>query len=294
MRFKVIMGIDMETDVGSWSSEYRGVQEGTPRLLELFDRHGVKGTFFWVGVAAQANPDIAQRVAEAGHEIGFHSLYHETVGDELFPIPGVYPLLPEELEHRLVLNKAMVRAATGVEPTSFRSPRLFGGTNVVNVLERLGVLADASYPMYYYRKQLEPYHPSSRDWTEKGELRLLEIPNFADLSMVSNDKYGRDRDQWPLFRTEGAESLLKHVRGYLDFAKGRVAGEPVLCFYFHPWEFAEMPQGEIYSGEGYVKPDAFCVRNCGDFALTQMDALLSALKEMGGEFATCADMARNA
>jgi hypothetical protein len=53
-----------------------------------------------------------------------------------------------------------------------------------------------------------------------------------------------------------------------------------------------MPQGEIYSGEGYVKPDPFIVRNCGDYAARQMDILISALKSMGAEFTTCRDLAR--
>jgi peptidoglycan/xylan/chitin deacetylase (PgdA/CDA1 family) len=293
MRFNVVFGIDMETDIGSWTPGYRGVREGTPLLLDLFAKRDVEATFFWVGIAARDNPGMAKRVAQAGHETGFHSLYHETVGDALFPIPGVYPLLPEELENRLAIAKNLVREATGVEPTSFRSPRLFGSTHLVNVLERLGIGVDSSYPMYYFRKRLEPYHPSALDWTEKGEMKILEIPNFADLSMDSHDQYGRDRDQWPLFRTESAESLMKHIEGFLEFTKGRLEGDPVLCFYFHPWEFVEMPQGEIYSGEGYVRPDPFIVRNCGEYALAQMDILISALKAAGGEFLTCRDLARH-
>ena len=32
----VLFGIDMETDVGSFTPFYEGVNNGTPRLLELF------------------------------------------------------------------------------------------------------------------------------------------------------------------------------------------------------------------------------------------------------------------
>ena len=252
MKADIVFGIDMETDVGSWTPEYRGIREGTRQLLDLFERHGIRCTFFWVGTAAKENPRQAREVHEAGHEIGFHSLYHETVGDSLFPIPGVYPVLPEELEHRLVLARQMVREASGVDPTAFRAPRLFGGTNLVNVLERLGVESDASYPMYFYKKQLSPYHPSRDDWTERGDLRIVEIPNFADLSINSSDEYGRDRDQWPLFRTESAGAVMDHVRGFLEYADKHHGDSTVLCFYFHPWEFVEMPQGDIFIGEGNV------------------------------------------
>jgi len=291
MKAEIVFGIDMETDVGSWTSGYRGIREGTRKLLDLFERRGARCTFFWVGTAAKENPAEARAVAEAGHEIGFHSLYHETVGDSLFPIPGVYPILPEELEHRLVLARHMVRQASGVEPTSFRAPRLFGGTNLLNVLERLGIASDASYPMYYYQKQIAPYHPSRDDWKEKGDLSIVEIPNFADLSITSHDEFGRDRDQWPLFRTESAAAVMDHIRGFLSYAGKNGADSVVLCFYFHPWEFVEMPEGDIFIGEGNVRPDPFIVKNCGPYALQEMDNLVGALKAEGFAFKTCAQIA---
>lgn len=41
---------------------------------------------------------------------------------------------------------------------------------------------------------------------QKGDLKLLEIPNFCDIVMESEDSpLERDRDQWAQFRTEGAE-----------------------------------------------------------------------------------------
>ncbi|MDD3367149.1 MAG: polysaccharide deacetylase family protein [Sphaerochaetaceae bacterium] len=292
MEFTVILGMDMETDIGSWSSEQKGIREGTPYLLDLFERKDIPATFFWVGATAQENPDMVRATAQSNHEVGFHSLYHETVGDPLFPIPGVYPVLPEELENRLRKNKQIVWDAAGKEPTSFRAPRLFGGTHLVNTLEKMGVVSDASYPMYFYKERLQPYHPSADDWTQEGDLKIIEIPNFADLSIESNDPYGRDRDQWPLFRTEGAEALMVHVRNYLAYVAERKIENPVLCFYFHPWEFVEMPQGEIYSGEGYVRPDPFIVLNCGDYARRQFEKLLDELEKLGGQFSTCLECAR--
>ena len=104
-------------------------------------------------------------------------------------------------------------------------------------------------------------------------MRLLEIPNFADMAMESKDPYGRDRDQWPIFRTESAEALMKHIRSFLEFIRGK-HDQACLCFYFHPWEFWPMPQGPIHYGEGTVIPDPFIVKNCGDYALKQLDLLI--------------------
>ena len=87
---------------------------------------------------------------------------------------------------------------------SFRAPRLWGSTAMVNALEDLNYVADASYPLFFYQKRLAPYHPARTDWTAEGDMRIVEIPNFADMTIESKDPHGRDRDSWPLFRTEGA------------------------------------------------------------------------------------------
>jgi peptidoglycan/xylan/chitin deacetylase (PgdA/CDA1 family) len=304
----VILGLDVETDCGSWYNTYEGMVHGTPLLLDLFRERSVTGTFFVTGHAAQEHPETVRAIAAAGHEVGCHSLYHETVGEPLFPIPGVTPLLPEEIEHRLEVATDLVTAAlrsaspspkrsagegaggeASARPVSFRCPRLFGGTHVVRALERLGYAADASYPLYFYQQRLAPYHPSAEDWTQPGSLRLLEIPNFADLTVDSQDPYGRDRDQWPLFRTESAAALLVHVDNYLAHVRERSV-PPVLCFYFHPWEFLPMPES-MYLGEGTVIPDPFLLKNCGPYALQQFALTIEGLQSRGAEFTTCRQLA---
>jgi len=287
---QVVLGFDMETDVGSFTPFYEGVKHGTPVLLDVLDRQGVTATFYFTGDCVRKNPGVARAVRDAGHEAGCHSLYHETVGDPLFDIPGIPPLLPEEVPHRLKVATELVAEAAGERPISFRAPRLFGSTAMVNALDALGYATDATYPMYYYRERLRPYHPSAEEWTREGDLRILELPNFADLSMESADPYGRDRDQWPLFRTEGASAVLKHIDGFLGYCAARKAA-PFLCFYFHPWEFHEMPQGEIHFGEASVRPDPFIVKNCGKYATRQFEELLAALKDRGAEFRQARQMA---
>jgi len=287
----VVLGFDMETDVGSWSPYYEGLKTGTPKLLQVLDSCHVQGTFFFTGTAARKFPDVVRTVAEAGQEVGCHSLYHETLGDPIFSIPGIEPLLPEEVALRLQRATEWVAESLGEQPVSFRCPRLWGSTAVVNALEALGYVADASYPLYYYKEQLAPYHPSSDDWTQPGELNLLEIPNFADMAVESQDKYGRDRDQWPLFRTEGAEALMEHVNSFIDHVYARDL-PAVLCFYMHPWEFAPMPESFHY-GEGTVVPDAILVKNCGDYALEQLEKLIRALQERRASFLTTMQLAEH-
>jgi hypothetical protein len=64
----------------------------------------------------------------------------------------------------------------------------------------------------------------------------------------------------------------------------------VLCFYFHPWEFVEMPT-EMHYGEGSVVPDYFLVKNCGDYAVEQLGVLMEMLSERGARYMTAAGLA---
>lgn len=287
----VVFGIDMETDIGSFTANYEGVTHGTPRLLELFQRRGIPATFFWTGHAAENNPAMVRRVRDAGHETGCHGLYHETLGDPLFPLPNNWPVLPSEVEGRIQAGTDLVERHAGVRPVSFRCPRLWGSTTVVRVLEKLGYVSDASLPLYFYRTMIKPYHPSARDWTQPGRLKLVEIPNFCDLSMESQDpEYQRDRDQWPLFRTRSARALLEKVDAFTAYVRERGV-RPVLCFYFHPWEFHEMPKGWIDFGEAAVKPQAFIVKNTGAKAVAQFDRLCAGLERRGARFVTAGELA---
>ena len=68
--FDVVLGFDMETDIGSFTPFYEGVKRGTPQVLKLLRQHDIRATFFWTGHAAETNPEMVRRVRAAGHETG--------------------------------------------------------------------------------------------------------------------------------------------------------------------------------------------------------------------------------
>ncbi|HSV31483.1 MAG TPA: polysaccharide deacetylase family protein [Atribacteraceae bacterium] len=286
---RVVIGIDTETDVGSFTPFYSGLENGLPLLLELFGKKSVPATFFFVAEAAQKFPALTREVMKRGFEVGCHTIHHETIGDPLFDIPLVKPVLPEEVPNRLRRATSMISEVIGSSPVSFRAPRLWGSTTMVNSLEELGYVADATYPMYYFEERIAPYHPSATDWTQEGDLKILEIPNFADLSLPRKDPWGRNRDQWPIFRTAGADVLISHIDNFIALATSRNV-TPVLCFYFHPWEFIEMPSRFDF-GEASVEPSPFIIRNCGFYALQELGRLIDLLRGRDAEFYSAAGMA---
>jgi len=119
-----------------------------PRLLELFERLGVRATFFVVGSSLdpELGAPLAQQIVDAGHEVGNHTESHPYDLIELGPAARM---------HEVILGEDAIEAATGVKPRGFRAP----GYNVDDAL--LELLADGGYlydssvfpcPPYYAAK----------------------------------------------------------------------------------------------------------------------------------------------
>ena len=282
----VIFGFDMETDIGSYLKSYRGVQEGTYRILDILGRYGVSATFFFTGDSARHNEKVVRDVAAKGYDVGCHSLKHETVGDAHFDMPADSPILEEEVEHRLELNKRIVQELSGIEPISFRAPRLWQGQAQLEALEKLGFRVDASYSVFAHKERLVPYHPSRSNWLEPGDMRILEIPNFAfDPSSHNFDKFFCKNDQWPLLRLLGARFVFERLAPVIE-GQGQLTDRCVLLFYLHPWEFEPMPGKYVYSeGTMHFRPELH--KNCGPKMATEFERFVQMTQDDGCQFVSC-------
>jgi peptidoglycan-N-acetylglucosamine deacetylase len=263
------------------------VRLATPHILKTLSANGIPATFFFTGDAARACPEAVQAVLGAGHEVGCHTLQHESLGDPLWDAPGPLPVLPEEVEHRIALATDVLTTIAGVQPFSFRCPRGWSSNAVVRAIEHLGYGADSSYQSYYFAKQFVPFHPSAECWHEPGDLRLLEVPLSSDLTVSSADPFRRDCDLWPGLRVEGGAAFKKRIDRTAEILRSR--GLPaVICHALHPWEFLPMPALLEY-GEARIEMAEFLWRNTGDAHLASLDELLSLLRADGAVFWTVKD-----
>nr|WP_305123488.1 polysaccharide deacetylase family protein [Roseomonas sp. GC11] len=83
-----------------------------PRMLDLLDRFGVRGSFFVPGAVAEANPDLLPALLARGHEIGLHGWFHEIVAQSS----------DAEFTAALEASLDLFRHQTGQAPRLFRSP----------------------------------------------------------------------------------------------------------------------------------------------------------------------------
>jgi polysaccharide deacetylase family protein (PEP-CTERM system associated) len=100
------------SDPESWKDAPSLVVGDTEVLLRLLDEAGARGTFVAVGWIAERYPELIERIAAAGHEIGCHGYYHRLV----------YELEPEEFRADLGRALELLRDLSGQPVRTFRAP----------------------------------------------------------------------------------------------------------------------------------------------------------------------------
>ena len=158
-------GVDVDA-VAGWLGSYGGEDSpddisrglfagevGSPRLLKLFERFGIKTTWFIPGHSIETFPEQMAAVAAAGHEIGIHGYSHEN------PIE----MTPEQEE--AVLDKCidLVTQLSGRRPTGYVAPWWEFSQVSNELLLKKGIKYDHSL----MHRDYEPYYVRVGDsWTK--------------------------------------------------------------------------------------------------------------------------------
>ena len=82
----------------------------TPRILKALKQYHAHATFFVLGGAAKAHPDLVKRIAAEGNCVGSHSYSHPQSTS------------PAQAGRELAQTAKLITLATGRRPTCFRPP----------------------------------------------------------------------------------------------------------------------------------------------------------------------------
>jgi peptidoglycan-N-acetylglucosamine deacetylase len=104
--------------------------EVTPRVLEILDAHGVRGTFFCIAENAARYPDLCREIVRRGHSIENHSCGHAPT----FAMLGMGGIRKE-----LAAAQATLIEHTGKAPRFFRPPAGFRNPMLDPVLHEMGL-----------------------------------------------------------------------------------------------------------------------------------------------------------
>jgi peptidoglycan/xylan/chitin deacetylase (PgdA/CDA1 family) len=105
-----------------------GVYEGTPRLLNLFDKHGIKVTAFMIGQAVDKDPALAKEVVRRGHEAAAHGRTWS----------ASYDLSPADERQFIVDNMHSIERATGQTPKGWSAYWVRNSPQTLDILKELG------------------------------------------------------------------------------------------------------------------------------------------------------------
>jgi peptidoglycan/xylan/chitin deacetylase (PgdA/CDA1 family) len=269
------------------------VLQGMPRLLDLYERYSVKGTFFFTGYVAKLRPKLVRMASGKGHEIGSHGMNHR--------VEQAFDILPfdTQVDH-LKGSKEILEDICGQEVVSFRAPAARANYNLPRALEEAGFKIDSSVSsqrldmMFSFGslKKLNwitaprlPYFADRYNIFKRGASSILEIPISA---------FG-----FPYIGTfmRIAPSLNRLTR-YLLYLETLLNHRPFV-FLTHPNEFIDEDREEGVSQRrgktlvSYLLGDLLRhrlkVRNLGQAALPLLERELSFFSKRGFSFVTCRD-----
>ena len=129
-------------DRKDWHQWPSRVVANTHRVLDLFDQHNAKGTFFFVGWVAERFPHLVREVQARGHELACHSYWHRTV----------YSITPDEFREDTRQAKKAIEDAAGVPITGYRAP---SWSITKSSLWALDILAEEGFT---YDSSIYPIH----------------------------------------------------------------------------------------------------------------------------------------
>jgi len=119
-------------DIGGFSPQF-----GVPRVLELLNKHDIKGTFFVPGWDAERYPDSIKEIAEDGHEIAAHGYTHENFAK----------LTPNEEKEVFEKAHKILTDITGAPPRGFRAAA-YGrpiSAKTLSFCHNMGYIYDSSF-----------------------------------------------------------------------------------------------------------------------------------------------------
>ena len=131
------ISIAMRDRFGKHIPQTRRVVDLTGKLLDLLERHSVKGTFFILGQVAEEFPGLVRDIQSSGHEIGVHGHDHHVF----------HKLTPEQARDELYRGKSVLEDVTGIKMRGHRAPAFSINQStawVLDLLLELGFEYDSS------------------------------------------------------------------------------------------------------------------------------------------------------
>lgn len=245
-----VLTIDIEDYWSIFSRDWLGIDaepttavlKNTEWFLETLERLNVKATVFVLGEVAKRFPRLIRKVAEAGHEIGSHGLYHKQI----------FKLNQEQFRSEIADSKKLLEDITSGSVSCYRAPAF---SITPQTKWALGVLAEEGFA---YDSSIFPIAGRRYGWPGFSKrICKLNLPggrSIVEVPLSTVRILGKD---WPV----GGGGYLRHLPyGITRWALRHIQKQRPAVVYMHPYEIDTEPRA-LDAGELSYKEQKNAVRH---------------------------------
>lgn len=208
-----------------WSSITPRVGDNTNRLIDLFNKHDIKATFFTLGWVAKHCPDVIKRIVDEGHELASHGSDHRRNTTMSF----------DAVKQDILQSKDILEQVSGKQVKGYRAPSFSIDTSnewVFDILLELGFkYSSSTYPIQHDLYGV-PQWPRFAHMRKEG---ILEIP----VPTLRKNNKNKGIGGGGYFRLFPYWLSKRRIDAYM------METDQPYNFYFHPWEIdADQPRVE--------------------------------------------------
>jgi len=209
-----------ENDISraDWDHLECRVERNTNEILDLFDDHNVKATFFTLGWVAERYPQLIKRIVDDGHELASHGMAHWRVTDQN----------EDQFRQDVIATKKLLEDTGGAAVQGYRAASFsIGERNLwaLDVLNEAGYIYSSSiYPIrhdHYGMPDAPRFAFTPIDGTPFLEMPVTTVELAGKKIPCGGGGYFR---LLPYFISR---SLMRRVNE---------KDQQACIFYFHPWE----------------------------------------------------------
>ena len=200
-----------------WDGLELRVGDNVARILDLFDKAGVKATFFTLGWVAERNRAAMQSIVNRGHELASHGYDHTRV----------FTLTRDQFSADLAKARSILEDASGKAVTGYRAPSFSIDARNPWAHE---VLAEHGYA---YSSSVAPVVHDHYGWREAPRFAFDPVPGSDLVEIpVTTALWGKRR-----LAAGGGGFFRVLPYSFTRWAIRQVNSDhrPAV-FYFHPWE----------------------------------------------------------
>jgi polysaccharide deacetylase family protein (PEP-CTERM system associated) len=204
-----------------WQNLPLRVERNTYRLLELFEKHNTKSTFFTLGWVATRCPNLVKAIVEQGHELASHGFSHKRATE----------MTRKDFIADVEQSKNILEDLSGQKIIGYRAPSFSindSNTWVYDVLLELGFqYSSSTYPISHDLYGVPNWPRFSYQRPESTESqKLLEIP----IPTIRKNDVNTGIGGGGYFR------LYPYWLSKKRIDKFHQQEQKPYSFYFHPWE----------------------------------------------------------